>query len=89
MKKGYWITLSIFFILTIIFGFDELKNAQIMIDNLTADKEKLVTYITERDNEIKKLQSEYKEKLKDIPKDTCGDQKPSKELLEFFRKNVQ
>ena len=102
MKKGYWITLSIFFILTIIFGFmwyinaseknkarEELKNAQIMIDNITTDKEKLVTYITERDNEIKKLQSEYKEKLKDIPKDTCGDQKPSKELLEFFRKNAQ
>lgn len=102
MKKGYFITLAVLLILVLIFGFmwyitkqdrnkikEDLENAQQVINTLNTDKEKLIIYITEKDNKIKELQTEYKEKLKNIPKDTCGDQKPSKELLEFLRNNVK
>ena len=92
------ILILILIIISLIFGFmwwntrKDLKNTQAELDNanaqitvLKADNDKLVEYNNLKNQEIKELESKYKEKLKNIPKDSCGDMKPSKELLEYFR----
>ena len=56
------------------------------IQTLNKDKEKLIEYITQKDKAIKDLEKEYTEVLDNIPADQCGDVKPSKELLNYFRK---
>ena len=63
----------------------ELVNAQRTISVLQSDNEKLVQYNLERDKQIRNIEKHYKENLKNIPADQCGDMKPSKELLEFLR----
>lgn len=64
---------------------DELTNALSTVESLQKDNEKLVTYIQKKDEEIKKIEKQYKDKIKNIPMDACGDVKPSKELLKYFR----
>lgn len=64
----------------------ELETAQSTIQTLNKDKEKLIEYITQKDKAIKDLEKEYTEVLNNIPSDQCGDVKPSKELLNYFRK---
>lgn len=64
----------------------ELQTAQSTITSLNKDNEKLIEYITQKDNTIKELEKEYTEVLDNIPADQCGDVKPSKELLNYFRK---
>ena len=64
----------------------ELETAQSTITSLNKDNEKLIEYITQKDNTIKELEKEYTEVLDNIPADKCGDVKPSKELLNYFRK---
>ena len=64
----------------------ELETAQSTIQTLNKDKEKLIEDITQKDKAIKDLEKEYTEVLDNIPSDQCGDVKPSKELLNYFRK---
>ena len=68
---------------------DSLEKANLTIQSLQLDNNKLLRYTKEKDQEIKKIETQYKETLKNIPSDKCGDMKPSTELLEFFRRNVQ
>lgn len=63
----------------------ELVNAQRTIFVLQSENEKLVQYNLERDKQIKDIEKKYQEQLNKIPSDTCGDTRPSKELLEFLR----
>jgi len=63
----------------------ELKNAQQTISVLQSDNAKLVAYNLERDKQIKEVEKQYQESLKNIPADKCGDMKPSAELLEYLR----
>ena len=99
--KVFAIMLIVAVVLAIVFGFlwqntssrlketqNDLLNANSTIVTLQNDNEKLLTYITERDTKIKQLEAKYKEKINNIPADQCGDTKPSKELLEYFRKGV-
>ena len=66
---------------------EQLSEANSIIEVLKSDKNKLLDYLTERDAKIEELQKEYKKKLNNIPKDSCGDQKPSKELLDYLKRN--
>lgn len=66
-----------------------LTEAQQTIESLKRDNDNLIAYNAKRDSEIKNLQKEYDTILQNIPKDACGDQKPSDELLQYFRKNVK
>ena len=63
----------------------DLQAAQRTISVLQSENEKLVQYNLERDKQIKDIEKKYQEQLNKIPSDTCGDMKPSKELLEFLR----
>ena len=65
----------------------QLLNAQATIDSLQIDNQKLVEYITEKDKQVKQIEADYQEVLNNIPADNCGDVKPSKELLQYFRRN--
>lgn len=64
----------------------QLQNAQAAITSLNNDNQKLIEYITQKDNTIKELEKKYTEALDNIPADQCGDAKPSKELLSYFKK---
>lgn len=64
----------------------QLQNAQAAITSLNNDNQKLIEYITQKDNTIKELEKKYTEALDNIPADKCGDAKPSKELLTYFKK---
>ena len=65
---------------------DQLCNAQETIKSLKSDNNNLIEYITQKDNKIKELEQKYTESLENIPADQCGDAKPSKELLTYFKK---
>ena len=65
----------------------QLLNAQATIDSLQINNQKLVEYITEKDKQVKQIEADYQEALNNIPADNCGDVKPSKELLQYFRRN--
>ena len=65
---------------------DQLCNAQATIETLKADNNNLIEYITQKDIKIKELEEKYTEALDNIPEDKCGDAKPSKELLTYFKK---
>ena len=34
---------------------------------------------------MEKIEKEYKDRFQNIPKDSCGDAKPSKELLDYLK----
>lgn len=65
---------------------DQLQNAQATIVTLNIDNKNLIEYITQKDTAIKELEKRYEEALDNIPADQCGDAKPSKELLSYFKK---
>lgn len=65
---------------------DQLCTAQETISTLQADNQNLIQYITQKDNAIKELEQKYTKALENIPEDKCGNTKPSKELLEYFKK---
>lgn len=65
---------------------DQLQNAQATIVTLNIDNKNLIEYITQKDTAIKELEKKYEEALDNIPADQCGDAKPSKELLSYFKK---
>lgn len=68
---------------------ERLCDANNTIQTLKNDNDKLLVYIQTKDQEIKKIEKEYMNKLNNIPKDACGDIKPSKELLDYLKQNVQ
>ena len=65
---------------------EQLHNAQATIETLNNDNKNLIEYITKKDETIKELEKKYTEALDNIPADQCGDAKPSKELLTYFKK---
>lgn len=67
----------------------ELSNANSTILTLNKDINKLTEYITKKDTEIKKIEEDYKKKLENVPRDVCGDVKPSEELLQYLKRNVK
>ena len=100
--KIYVIMLITAVVLCIFFGFmwqnssknlrttkEDLITANLTIQGLQNDMNKLSQYIIEKDNKIKDLENKYKAKMNNIPADKCGDTKPSKELLEYFRKGAE
>lgn len=64
----------------------ELIEITCKLDEVTKENARLVEYNKARDTEIKKLEKQYQAKLNAIPADLCGDMKPSKELIEYFKK---
>lgn len=56
----------------------QLKASQLEINNLKEYNKKIA-------KEMEKIEKEYKERFQNIPKDSCGDAKPSKELLEYLK----
>ena len=64
----------------------ELSMAEAQIESLRIDNEKLVEYNNKKDQQIKEIQDTYQKRLNSVPKDTCGDVKPSEELLEYLRR---
>lgn len=67
----------------------KLSEALKQIKQLNIDKNKLVIYIEQKDKAIKDIEKEYLEKLENIPKDVCGDTKPSSELLNYLKRNIK
>lgn len=64
----------------------ELTKTTCKLDEITKENTRLVEYNKARDSQIKQLEKEYQERLNKIPADLCGDMKPSKELIEYFKK---
>ena len=64
----------------------QLTETTCKLDEVTKENARLVEYNKVRDTEIKKLEKQYQAKLNAIPADLCGDMKPSKELIEYFKK---
>lgn len=63
-----------------------LTEAESKINILEKENKNLLEYNLKREEELKQIEAEYKERLDNIPADTCGDAKPSKELLLYLRK---
>ena len=57
----------------------QLKASQTEVENLKEYNKKIA-------KEIEKIEKEYKDRFQNIPKDSCGDAKPSQDLLEYLRK---
>ena len=57
----------------------QLKASQTEVENLKEYNKKIA-------KEMEKIEKEYKDRFQNIPKDSCGDAKPSKELLEYLKK---
>lgn len=66
----------------------ELKAATESLDILRENHNKLLEYTLTKEKEIKDIEQRYTERLKNIPKDACGDVKPSPELLDYLRKHL-
>lgn len=64
---------------------EQLNEVTCQLDIVTKENARLTEYNKRKDKEIKDLNKAYQEQLNKIPADTCGDLKPSKELLEFFK----
>ena len=64
---------------------EQLSEVTCQLDTVTKEHARLVEYNKQRDKQIKELERQYTEKLNAIPADLCGDTKPSKELIEFFK----
>ena len=65
---------------------EQLTEVTCKLDTVTKENARLVEYNKQRDTQIKVLEKEYQSKLNSIPADLCGDMKPSKEMIEFFKK---
>lgn len=64
----------------------QLTEVTCQLDTVTKENARLVEYNKRRDSQIKELEKQYQAKLNAIPADLCGDMKPSKELLDYFKK---
>lgn len=56
----------------------QLKASQLEANNLKEYNKKIA-------QEMEKIEKEYKERFQNIPKDSCGDSKPSEELLKYLK----
>ena len=63
-----------------------LTDAESKINILEQENKNLLEYNLKREEKLKQIEAEYKERLDNIPADTCGDTKPSKELLTYLHK---
>lgn len=68
---------------------EQLNEVTCQLDTVTKENARLTEYNKRRDKEIKDLQKAYQDQLNSIPADLCGDMKPSKELLDFFKEGRQ
>ena len=66
---------------------EQLNEVTCQLDTVSKENARLVEYNKRRDSEIKNLEKQYQDKLNAIPADLCGDMKPSKELLYYFKKD--
>lgn len=66
---------------------EQLNEVTCQLDTVSKENARLVEYNKRRDSEIKNLEKQYQDKLNAIPADLCGDMKPSKELLDYFKKD--
>jgi uncharacterized protein YoxC len=64
---------------------ERLNEVTCQLDTVTKENARLTEYNKRRDKEIKDLEKLYQDQLNKIPADLCGDMKPSKELLDFFK----
>ena len=64
---------------------EQLTQANAQLEVVKKENENLLEYMKQRDKQIKDLEKAYQEQLAKIPADACGDLKPSKELIEFFK----
>lgn len=48
----------------------------------------LIAYNKKITIEMEKIEKEYQKRFQDIPSDTCGDSKPTSELLEYLKKGA-
>lgn len=64
-----------------------LDIAELKVAALEEDNRKLIVYNTQKAEELKKVQDDYKKLLEKTPSDKCGDAFPSVELLEFLKEN--
>ena len=93
-------TISVVFIVTsIIFAFlwrldhnkynhacEMLTEAESKINIQEKENKNILEYNLKKEEELKEIEEEYKERLDNITADTCGDTKTSKELLLYLRK---
>ena len=56
----------------------QLKASQLEVNNLKEYNKKIA-------KEMEKIEKEYAQRFQNIPKDSCGDAKPSEELLKYFK----
>jgi len=63
----------------------QLTEVTCQLDTVTKENANLIEYNKRRDSQIKELEKAYQEQLNTIPADSCGDMKPSKEMLDFFK----
>lgn len=99
IKTVLLITISIAFMVILLLYFfnrNQLKEkcqlltqAELNIKALQQSNANLLKYTNEKETELKKVKEDYKKALQVKPKDNCGDSKPSTELLEFFKGNIQ
>lgn len=64
---------------------NQLTEVSAQLDTVSKENANLVEYNSRRDSQLKELQKAYEKHLNSIPADLCGDMKPSKELLDFFK----
>lgn len=64
---------------------NDLEIVQNQVQTLKTANDNLVIYLQQRDTQIKTLEVKYQQVLNNVPADICGDTKPSKELLEYFK----
>lgn len=64
---------------------DKLNEVTCQLDTVVKENARLIEYNRRRDTQIKQLEKLYQDRLSAIPADLCGDMKPSKELLQFFK----
>lgn len=57
----------------------KLEASQLEVNNLKEYNKKI-------SKEMERIEKENQERFQNIPKDACGDVKPSKELLEYLKK---
>ena len=64
---------------------NQLTEVSAQLETVAKENANLVEYNKRRDSQLKELQKAYEKQLSSIPADLCGDMKPSKELLDFFK----
>ena len=64
------------------------ENAEQLLKVVQEENDRLVAYNKKIEKSMKEIEKEYNERFQNIPKDSCGDAYPSKDLLEFLKKGA-